>query len=126
MAKVLVQLSTSVASIVGRSNCSIRLGALRFKGKFSVLENTRVDFIIGLDILRKFQCDICLRQNVIKLFHHGKVFRVPILSQSNPMSYETYHDRKIEESSSCNRIQENVDEEDEMLSDDDSISMEGW
>ena len=40
------------SEILGRSSCPVRLGALQFKGEFSVLENSRVDFIVGKHVLR--------------------------------------------------------------------------
>lgn len=127
------------SEILGRSTSQMRLGAMRFKIDFSVLENTRIDLIIGLDILRKYQCDVCLRENVVKLHYHNKVFRVPIISQSSPMIYETsqqYHelvrDDRIEKSSVfdetetepfCCQHEEDVEEEDENY---EVVSMEGW
>ena len=109
---------------------------MRFKIDFSVLENTRIDLIIGLDILRKYQCDVCLRENVVKLYYHNKVFRVPIISQSSPMIYETseqYHEivrnekahvfDEIETESFCCQHEEDVEEEDENY---EVVSMEGW
>lgn len=77
------------SEILGQLNSlTVRLGGLQFKSDFSVLSNTNVDFIIGLDILRKFQSDVCLRENIIKMFHQNKVFRVPISSRDiNCLSY---------------------------------------
>ena len=126
------------SEILGSSTSQVRLGAMQFKSDFSVLENTRVDLIIGLDILRKYQCDICLRENVVKLHYHNKVFRVPIISPSNPMMYGTCeHDgmvrkecmdkssvisRADSKSFSCHYEEDDGEDEENH----EAVSMEGW
>ena len=77
------------SQILGKiNNLPIRLSGLNFKCNFSILQNSRVDFILGLDVLRKFKTSICLRENIIKMYHRNKVFRIPILSSGNLFHYE--------------------------------------
>ena len=121
------------SEILGRSTTRVRLGAMQFKSDFSVLENTRIDFIIGLDILRKYQCVVCLRENVVKLHYQNKVFRVPIMLPSNPMSYDT--ESNVESVSADNsdtfydtgiKSFHYEDEDSEDIGIYESVSMEGW
>ena len=127
------------SEILGRSTPQVRLGAMQFKSDFSVLENTRVDLIIGLDILRKYQCNVCLRENVVKFHYHNKVFRVPIITQSSPMVYDTERaydklslEKYMDQSNMADQLEaktfycedeENGAEEDENY---EAVSMEGW
>lgn len=68
----------------GIEGLGLRIGPLSFQNKVSILRNShsRCDFIIGLDVLRRFQCDLSLRDRVLKLHVRGNEVRIPLLSSS--------------------------------------------
>jgi hypothetical protein len=67
--------------IGGIEGLGIRIGPLSFQNKISILRNSnhRCDFIIGLDILKRFNCDILLRERVVKMYVRGNEVRIPLV-----------------------------------------------
>lgn len=65
----------------GIEGLGIRIGPLSFQNKISILRNSnhRCDFIIGLDILKRFNCDILLRERVVKMYVRGNEVRIPLV-----------------------------------------------
>lgn len=75
----------------GIEGLGIRIGPLSFQNKISILQNSnyRCDFIIGLDILKRFNCDILLRERVIKMHVRGNEVRIPLVTQVGSQSTST-------------------------------------
>lgn len=69
----------------------LRIGPINFKNKISILRNSRCDFLIGLDILRRFKCEISFNEKFIKLQVKRNVIRVPLVS-SNVLTPEEFRD----------------------------------
>lgn len=69
----------------GIEGLGIRIGPLSFQNKISILRNAnhRCDFIIGLDILRRFNCDILLRERCIKMYVRGNEVRIPLMQSDS-------------------------------------------
>lgn len=69
--------------IGGIEGLGIRIGPLSFQNKISILRNSnhRCDFIIGLDILKRFNCDIIMRERVIKMYVRGNEVRIPLVTK---------------------------------------------
>lgn len=65
--------------ILGRTDkLSFRIGPLSFLNKISVLSSSRCDLLIGLDVLKRFNCEINLKENFIKFFVRGEEVRIPL------------------------------------------------
>lgn len=84
--------------IGGIEDLSFRLGPISFQNKISILRSSRCDFLIGLDILRRFQCDISLGQKTIKLKVRNNTIRLPLLTNQNIISSNFEQEINIEES----------------------------
>jgi len=68
------------SDILGRiDGLGMRIGPVSFDGRVAVLRESRVDFLIGLDFLRRFECEVSLKENIVKLTVRGKVYKVPLL-----------------------------------------------
>lgn len=64
--------------IVGAVNeQSFKIGHLRFANKLSILQNSRKDLVIGLDILDRFKSEIDLNKRSVKLHFRGSAINVP-------------------------------------------------
>lgn len=66
----------------GIDDLKLRIGPINFKNKISILRNSRCDFLIGLDILRRFKCEISFRERFIRLEAKKNIIRVPLLSSA--------------------------------------------
>lgn len=70
--------------ILGRTNkLNMRIGPLSFLNKISVLSSSRCDLLIGLDILKRFNCEINIKENFIKFFVRGEEVRIPLDNKSH-------------------------------------------
>eukprot|EP01038_Epipyxis_sp_PR26KG_P013948 gene13948-18707_t len=110
----------------GIDSLSMKIGGLNFNNKISILRDARCDLLIGLDILQKFNCEISLKERVLKFHIRQDVINIPMI-------------RKIiqDEVPVNNNFQNNVihdltggyaDDDDyaqEFFDDDTSVSMEG-
>lgn len=80
--------------IVGRVHMAqIKIGNTFFPCSFSILEEQSMDFLLGLDMLRRHQCTIDLVQNVLRI--GGEV--TPFLAEKDIPS--KFRDEEPEESS---------------------------
>jgi hypothetical protein len=84
------------SDIIGRVNyMPLRIGPLNFKSRLSVLRESRVDMLIGMDLLNKFQCEINIPENCMKLRVSNKVFKIhfaktPICNTILPVKKSQY------------------------------------
>ena len=117
--------------IIGRlDDITMRIGPLSFKSKISVLRDSNVDFLIGLDFLRRFKGNICLKENVLKLQIKENIVRIPLLTElskfHDEIMYEK-HDKFKEVNEEIENSSDQYDEFDDFSGTDynDSVSMEG-
>lgn len=111
------------SDILGRINdLSMRVGPVSYLNKVSILRQSRVDLIIGLDFLRRFGAEINLEKRMLKLQVRGKVVRIPFICDINeefeirPPKYEYLSARDT--STPVSSI-DDCDEEEEMMFNDD-------
>ena len=72
------------SDILGRINdLSMRVGPVSYLNKVSILRQSRVDLIIGLDFLRRFGAEINIEKRMLKLQVRGKVVRIPFICDIN-------------------------------------------
>lgn len=72
------------SDILGRINdLRLRIGPINFQSRISVLSDSSVDFLIGMDFLRRFKCDLCLTEGIMKLRVREKYIRIPLLSDKS-------------------------------------------
>jgi hypothetical protein len=67
----------------GIDNLGMRIGPLNFQNKVSILRNSRCDLLIGLDILERFQCEVSLKEKIVKFNVRGDQVKVPMSSNRN-------------------------------------------
>lgn len=73
--------------ILGRlDNLLMRVGPISFRSRISVLRDAHVDFLIGLDFLQRFKCDINLTENILHVHLDKKSVRIPFFSDSDGVS----------------------------------------
>ncbi|PVD36600.1 hypothetical protein C0Q70_03585 [Pomacea canaliculata] len=67
--------------IIGRVHlCQIQIGPVFFQSSFSILEDQPMDMLLGLDMLKRHQCIIDLRKNMLVFGTTGT--ETPFLSES--------------------------------------------
>lgn len=72
------------SDITGRiHDLSMRVGPVSYQNKVSILRESRVDLIIGLDFLKRFGAEINLEQRILKLKVQGKVVRISFISDDS-------------------------------------------
>ena len=68
------------SEISGRiHNLPLRIGPLTFQNRIAILKKSRVDFIIGLDFLRKHKCEVNIQDNSIRINVQNRSFRIPFV-----------------------------------------------
>lgn len=81
------------SDIIGRINgLEMRVGPVNFKNDISILREARVDFLIGMDFLKRFRCDVSFNDNVLRLQVREKRFRVPFVASNACNSIHDYND----------------------------------
>ena len=81
------------SNILGQiDDLPLRVGPIIYRTKIIIIESlgTRMDFIIGLDFLRKFRCDINIRDNILRLHAKGRSFRIPFITNSESRYQDHY------------------------------------
>jgi hypothetical protein len=81
--------------IGGIDDLSFRIGPVNFQNKVSILKNSRCDFLIGLDILRRFNCDISVGERILKLSVKGNKIRIPFVGNGRNPKYNTEKTGKV-------------------------------
>ncbi|CAM6025874.1 unnamed protein product [Sphagnum balticum] len=83
------------SEIVGRIHVApLKIGRNYYPCSFTVLDQSDLEFIFGLDMLRKHQCTIDLKEN--KLWVGGGEIAVPFL-QENDLPLHLHDDTRLEE-----------------------------
>lgn len=71
------------SDILGRiDELLMRVGPITYHNKVSILRQSRVDLIIGLDFLRRFGAEINLEKKMLKLTVRGRIVRIPFISDT--------------------------------------------
>jgi hypothetical protein len=77
-------IGVGTSEILGRADgLSMRIGPVNFQNNVSILKHARVDFLIGLDFLRRFNCEVSLREGVLKLYVRNRLYKVPFEQDKN-------------------------------------------
>lgn len=72
------------SDILGRiSELPMRVGPISYHNRVSILRESRVDLILGLDFLRRFKSEINLEGGILKLNVRGKVVRISFIGSDN-------------------------------------------
>ncbi|KAH7859426.1 hypothetical protein Vadar_001010 [Vaccinium darrowii] len=87
------------SEILGRIHVApIKIGNVFYPCSFLVLDSPNMDFLFGLDMLRKHQCIIDLNENVLRL--GGGEVSVPFLQEKDIPSQYLDEERKLKQASS--------------------------
>ena len=71
------------SDILGRINgLNMKIGPISFDGKVSILRDSRVDFLIGLDFLKRFNCEVSFKENALRLIVRNKTYKIPLMHDS--------------------------------------------
>ena len=71
------------SEIIGKvPQLPVTIGPLGFDAGVAVLKDSNVDFIIGMDILRKLQSEISIKNQIIKLREQNREFTIPLIRSS--------------------------------------------
>jgi len=132
------------SDILGRiDGLNMRVGPVSFQSRISILNNAGVDFLIGLDFLKRFRCEINMKDNNLILQVRDKRIRVPFGKSSRyatnnydrfedeakiissdveeiPSSISSYENDKINK-----RTYSDIDYSDDETTYDSPLSMEG-
>lgn len=73
----------------GIEGLSMRIGPLSFQSKVSVLKNSQCEFLIGMDLLSRFKCDISVREKMLKMHVRDQVVRIGLGPASIALPKET-------------------------------------
>jgi hypothetical protein len=66
--------------ILGRlTDLPVRIGPIQFKTPVAVLKNSRVDMIIGLDLLRRFRGDVNFLDDTLRLHVKTRQVKIPFI-----------------------------------------------
>ena len=69
------------SDILGRINgLNMKIGPISFDGKVSILRDSRVDFLIGLDFLKRFNCEVSFKDRALRLQVRDKFYKIPLIS----------------------------------------------
>ncbi|CAA2972179.1 DNA damage-inducible 1 [Olea europaea subsp. europaea] len=96
------------SEIIGRIHVApIKIGNNFYPCTFTVLDSPNMEFLFGLDMLRKHQCIIDLKENVLRV--GGGEVSVPFLAEKDIPSNLFDEERMKEASSSGAQANENID-----------------
>ena len=107
------------SDILGRINqLLMRVGPISYHNKVSILRQSRVDLIVGLDFLRRFSAEINLDQRILKLNVRGRTVRIPFIYESKSYLEQSYNKRNslsdsdtYNDDDECKEEEENEEEE---------------
>lgn len=72
----------------GIEGLPLRIGPLSFQNKVSILSQSRCDFLIGLDVLKRFKCEISLRERLLRLHVRNEEVRISLSSAPGELHEE--------------------------------------
>lgn len=103
------------SDILGRINqLSMRVGPISYHSKVSILRQSRVDLIIGLDFLRRFDAEINLERRFLKLNVRGRTVRIPFIPDSTkPLGLSSRNHVSLDDRDSVKRKDERFSESEE-------------
>ncbi|POM79056.1 DNA damage-inducible protein 1 [Phytophthora palmivora] len=77
------------ATIIGKVHMApLKIGNEFYNCSFTILDQQGVDFLFGLDMLKRHQCSIDLGKNVLRLHEHDRFHEVPFLPEHEIPSSE--------------------------------------
>ena len=108
------------SDILGRINqLQMRVGPITYHNKVSILRQSRVDLIVGLDFLRRFGAEINLDRRILKLNVRGRIVRIPFMYENKSYLGQSYHKHgSCGDNDSYNNNNNNNEEEDESYEED--------
>ena len=69
------------SDILGRINeLPMQVGPISFHNKVSILRESRIDLILGLDFLRRFRTEINLDERILKLKVRNRIIRISLIA----------------------------------------------
>jgi hypothetical protein len=72
------------SDIIGGINAlSIKIGPVNIANKISILKNSRYEFLIGMDILRRFDTEISMKTRTLRLQIREKQIDVPLINNNH-------------------------------------------
>jgi hypothetical protein len=86
--------SGSSEIVGGIDKLGLRIGPLNFQSKVSVLRNSRCDLLIGLDVLKRFHCEVSLKTRKLRLFVRGEKISVPFVKNEYEEYTQQHHRQK--------------------------------
>mmetsp|Transcript_16517 Transcript_16517/g.15847 ORF Transcript_16517/g.15847 Transcript_16517/m.15847 type:complete len:310 (-) Transcript_16517:91-1020(-) len=100
------------SDITGRiHDLSMRVGPVSYQNKVSILRESRVELIIGLDFLKRFGAEINLEKRILKLKVRGKVVRISFISDDDNLPESTLDDRDGDSMNSSDEVSYDNDDE---------------
>jgi DNA damage-inducible protein 1 len=99
------------AKILGRVHVAqLSIGGSHFNCSFTVLEDQGIDFLLGLDFLKRFQCCIDLKDNVLRVGEETVPFLsehdIPLKEKMGTMSPEEL--KQIEDTEMKDAVEESI------------------
>ncbi|KAL4449294.1 hypothetical protein ABPG74_015676 [Tetrahymena malaccensis] len=107
-------IGVGTGKIIGRIHkYAIQILDKRFECSFTILEAINLDFLLGLDNLRRFQCNVNLRDNTLNFWLGDSELKVPFL-----------HEKDIKKTVSIEQEQALFDEEQKRNQEQPPLSMQ--
>jgi len=89
-------LGVGITRIMGQiRQIPLRIGPVIFNSKISVLNGAHFDFVIGLDFLTRFRCEVSVRDHILRLQARGRAIRIPFISRNKnlPRFHEEFDEK---------------------------------
>jgi hypothetical protein len=80
---------------------SIKMGQINFANKVSILRDSRCDFLIGMDILKRFDSEISIKDRLLKLRVKDKTVHISFLDHAKPLGWSS--EKRVEQISTALR-----------------------
>ena len=107
------------SDILGRINqLQMRVGPITYHNKVSILRQSRVDLIVGLDFLRRFGAEINLDRRILKLNVRGRIVRIPFMYENKSFLGQSYNKRSNSGDNDSYNNDNNNEDDDESYEDD--------
>ena len=114
------------SDILGRINqLQMRVGPITYHNKVSILRQSRVDLIVGLDFLRRFGAEINLDRRILKLNVRGRIVRIPFMYENKSYLGQSYNKRSNSGDIDSYNNNNNNEDDDETYEDNDEEDYSG-